>query len=259
MSTAVTADLASSRMSTLTEKTVIQQEGPPFTFVRALYDYHPDPPSTAALSFKKDDVLEVVGRLESGWWDGFLGDKRGWFPSNYVVGISEEEAEVLLDPSDWAETSNGSTNYDRSEDEEWHSFSRDGDQSWTGTESTGDPIDTTPNAHAEPSDFWMPEVTSTGQARYLSSYEILRSVILILSSIDILREYPYRPKITRFTCGYFGIRNGPRCRSIIVIFRFFEIWDHVWIRAHHHSSEGNGEWKKYQCEPDGNGEETCWH
>lgn len=238
----MTAPPTSSRLSTLTATTLTQQEAldhRPFTYVRALYDYNPEPPSSASLSFRKDDVLEVVGRLESGWWDGFLGDRRGWFPSNYVVGISEEEAEVLLEPSSWAESSNGSTSFDKSEDDEWHSFSRDGDRSGTGTgtESTGDPIDIAPGRHTEPSDFWLPEVTSTGQVSSRHSFINFKLIIILtLSGTDILREHPYRPKITRFTCGHLRLRNRPRCRRIIILFRFFASWSYVWIRAHHHYS-----------------------
>ena len=63
-------------------------------FCRALYDYQADDPSY--LPFHKDDIIEVLTRLESGWWDGLLNDQRGWFPSNYVIPISDEEAEAAL-------------------------------------------------------------------------------------------------------------------------------------------------------------------
>jgi son of sevenless-like protein len=36
----------------------------------------------------------VLSQKPSGWWDGLLGDERGWFPSNYVIFISDEEAEL---------------------------------------------------------------------------------------------------------------------------------------------------------------------
>ena len=29
--------------------------------------------------------------LESGWWDGVMGDTRGWFPSNFVEEVEEED------------------------------------------------------------------------------------------------------------------------------------------------------------------------
>lgn len=72
--------------------------------VVALYDFHPTPPSiNRCLSFKAGQVIRVVNRDKSGWWDGEMistsNDKlsppqshphpfnRGWFPSNYVSSI----------------------------------------------------------------------------------------------------------------------------------------------------------------------------
>ncbi|ORX38721.1 hypothetical protein BD324DRAFT_650066 [Kockovaella imperatae] len=54
-------------------------------FVRAIFDFAATDPS--ALSFCAGDIIEVITRLESGWWDGLLGRERGWFPSNYVQGM----------------------------------------------------------------------------------------------------------------------------------------------------------------------------
>ena len=68
-------------------------------FCRALYDYQSADDSS--LSFRRGDVIEVLTRLETGWWDGLLGDERGWFPSNYVVVISDEEADATLSASDY--------------------------------------------------------------------------------------------------------------------------------------------------------------
>ena len=73
-------------------------------FCRALYDYQTD--DSSSLSFHKGDIIEVLTRLESGWWDGLLGEERGWFPSNYVTVISEVEAESIFATS---ETSAGQT------------------------------------------------------------------------------------------------------------------------------------------------------
>ncbi|KZV66122.1 SH3-domain-containing protein [Peniophora sp. CONT] len=49
---------------------------------RALYDHSSMDENT--LSFRRGAVIEVLARIESGWWDGALDDERGWFPSNYV-------------------------------------------------------------------------------------------------------------------------------------------------------------------------------
>lgn len=36
------------------------------------------------LCFKKGDKITVTQKDDEGWWEGTLGDKTGWFPSNYV-------------------------------------------------------------------------------------------------------------------------------------------------------------------------------
>jgi len=58
-------------------------------FVRAKFDFEATDPS--ALSFSAGDVIEVYTQLESGWWDGMLGNVRGWFPSNFVAIIDPAE------------------------------------------------------------------------------------------------------------------------------------------------------------------------
>ncbi|KAI9481025.1 MAG: ras guanine nucleotide exchange factor domain-containing protein [Benjaminiella poitrasii] len=50
--------------------------------VQALYSFKSNDPSS--LSFNKDDLIDVLSKLPSGWWDGLCNGSRGWFPSNYV-------------------------------------------------------------------------------------------------------------------------------------------------------------------------------
>ncbi|KAG5519994.1 hypothetical protein PMAC_001070 [Pneumocystis sp. 'macacae'] len=59
------------------------------SFVRALYDFNS--PELSSLKFSAGDIIVVLNKLENGWWDGVLGDKRGWFPSNYVEHLEENE------------------------------------------------------------------------------------------------------------------------------------------------------------------------
>ncbi len=47
-------------------------------FCRAKYDYQSA--DDASLSFRRGDIVEVLTRLDTGWWDGLLGEERGWFP-----------------------------------------------------------------------------------------------------------------------------------------------------------------------------------
>ena len=65
--------------------------------VRAMYDF--DSEDSTNLTFKKDDVIQVLAQLESGWWAGHCQGRQGWFPSNYVQVMGEDE----LDSQDEAD------------------------------------------------------------------------------------------------------------------------------------------------------------
>lgn len=71
--------------------TAPDDEGAPQFFVRALFDFTGN--DASSLSFRRGDIIEVLNTLPSGWWDGLLDDERGWFPSNYVQQITDQEAE----------------------------------------------------------------------------------------------------------------------------------------------------------------------
>ncbi|TFK26148.1 hypothetical protein FA15DRAFT_679829 [Coprinopsis marcescibilis] len=80
---------------------------PATSFCIALYPYSDSDP--AILSFGKNEVLEVLSRHPSGWWDCLVGGswngyglggqvRRGWVPSNYVKnmeGRSEARAAMV--------------------------------------------------------------------------------------------------------------------------------------------------------------------
>ncbi|EIN12418.1 ras GEF [Punctularia strigosozonata HHB-11173 SS5] len=67
-------------------------------FVLAMHDFAPQHQSATCLAFRAGQVIHVLNRDPSGWWDGELDGRRGWFPSNYVsseVGsIMEEQSPV---------------------------------------------------------------------------------------------------------------------------------------------------------------------
>lgn len=50
--------------------------------VKGLFDYNTA--DAAGLSFRQGDIITVYKRLPSGWWEGMVDGKRGWFPSNFV-------------------------------------------------------------------------------------------------------------------------------------------------------------------------------
>ncbi|KAF8506308.1 hypothetical protein JB92DRAFT_2962662 [Gautieria morchelliformis] len=57
--------------------------------VLALHDFSPIGPNATYLSFRAGEIIQVLNRDASGWWDGELEGRRGWFPSNYVSGLDQ--------------------------------------------------------------------------------------------------------------------------------------------------------------------------
>jgi myosin-1 len=55
---------------------------PRFPTVRAIYAYEAQ--DTDELSFQEGQIIELVKKDESGWWQGRIGPKNGLFPANYV-------------------------------------------------------------------------------------------------------------------------------------------------------------------------------
>nr|XP_020644799.1 SH3 domain-containing kinase-binding protein 1 isoform X2 [Pogona vitticeps] len=63
------------------------------------------PQNEDELELKVGDIIEVVGEVEEGWWEGVLNGKTGMFPSNFIKELSDpDEArtvqeEQLIKPS----------------------------------------------------------------------------------------------------------------------------------------------------------------
>ncbi|ETW81677.1 hypothetical protein HETIRDRAFT_36712 [Heterobasidion irregulare TC 32-1] len=55
-------------------------------YVLAMHDFIPQQKNATCLAFRAGQIIHVLNRDSSGWWDGELDGKRGWFPSNYVNG-----------------------------------------------------------------------------------------------------------------------------------------------------------------------------
>ncbi|TFK41774.1 hypothetical protein BDQ12DRAFT_395862 [Crucibulum laeve] len=55
--------------------------------VLAMHDYAPEGQNATRLSFRSGQVIHVLNQDGSGWWDGELDGRRGWFPSNYVSSL----------------------------------------------------------------------------------------------------------------------------------------------------------------------------
>ena len=144
-------------------------------FCRALYDYQTN--DSSSLSFNKGDIIEVLTRLESGWWDGLLNDERGWFPSNYVTVISDQEAEAALNGSEYP--SSQASLPDDSMVDMAHTMSQALSQADDGDWLGGGDVDYQPqrvtgyapangasgHVGAQQSDFWVPQVSTDGRVR----------------------------------------------------------------------------------------------
>ena len=148
-------------------------------FCRALYDYQTN--DSSSLSFHKGDIIEVLTRLESGWWDGLLNEERGWFPSNYVTVISDQEAEAALNGSEYP--SSQASLPDDSMVDMAHTMSQalgqsDADGDWlNGADADYQPQRTAAYTNgatsraggggAQQSDFWVPQVSQDGRVSFL--------------------------------------------------------------------------------------------
>jgi son of sevenless len=159
-------------------------------FCRAKYDYQSA--DDASLSFRRGDIIEVLTRLDTGWWDGLLGEERGWFPSNYVDIISDEEADIGLAaleqqqqqqqqqqpnvqvmptyPLSSSQSTSTQSTLARSSmaQSRLHNDQRtwpDGDtnSSSRNGHSIDEPSVTTVEGETLPSDYWVPRVTTDGQ------------------------------------------------------------------------------------------------
>jgi son of sevenless-like protein len=216
---------ASSPSSTTSTSTLIS-ESPPSRmddqqfittfFCRAKYDYQSA--DDASLSFRRGDIIEVLTRLETGWWDGLLGEERGWFPSNYVDIISDEEADIGLAawelqqqqqqqqqtnvqlmptyPPSSSQSASTEPTHPRSSValSRLHNDHRAWPDADTDSSSrNGHSVDELPITSVEgeslPSDYWVPRVTPDGQVSPLCLPRLIRPLMKWLD-VDILRQHP---------------------------------------------------------------------
>ena len=87
----------------LLQKSAPDNESDCSEYVLAMHDFEPQQPNATCLAFKAGQIIRVFNRDPSGWWDGEVDSRRGWFPSNYVtseVGLltAEELPQLLVSP-----------------------------------------------------------------------------------------------------------------------------------------------------------------
>ncbi|KAL8668672.1 MAG: hypothetical protein Q9168_006711 [Polycauliona sp. 1 TL-2023] len=132
--------------------------------VRALYDYEAD--DRTSLSFRQGDIIQVLTRLESGWWDGVIHGIRGWFPSNYCAIVSAPQdiaarrSHALRNPPDPpAETT---------ADDEYDDFDLAADPHPSSSRNGG-PADGPDDHEQEEAAFWIPQATPDGRLFYFNT------------------------------------------------------------------------------------------
>lgn len=138
---------------------------PPALYVRALYDYNADDDRTS-LSFRQGDIIEVLTRLESGWWDGMLRGVRGWFPSNYCAIITAPDDAALRrsqEPTNGVEASAESATEDEYEDSEIEA-----ETNGAATQN-GASTDSVEDHEQEEAFFWIPQATPEGRLFYFNT------------------------------------------------------------------------------------------
>ncbi|KKZ64626.1 hypothetical protein EMCG_09455 [[Emmonsia] crescens] len=140
-------------------------ESPSALYVRALYNYTAD--DHTSLSFRQGDIIQVLNQLDTGWWDGVMGDVRGWFPSNYCAVVTDPDSIGLGGGHyghEGGDTSaeSGADDYDDDDDDlDSEGNPRD--------EHSILPIEGARGSEHEEAAFWIPQATADGRLFYFNT------------------------------------------------------------------------------------------
>jgi son of sevenless-like protein len=148
-------------------------------YVRALYDYDAD--DRTSLSFHEGDIIQVITRLESGWWDGVINGVRGWFPSNYCQIITGPD-----ELSELAESADTERLDDEHDEQEVYEEGVD-DEVSDHEDGEGLPLEGTEGDRSR-ADFWIPQATPDGRLFYYNTMTGESSMELPLESPSSLSE-----------------------------------------------------------------------
>lgn len=64
------------------------------------------PQNEDELELKIGEIIEVLGEVEEGWWEGILNGKTGMFPSNFIKELPEEPEEAVNSQEDTTSKAN---------------------------------------------------------------------------------------------------------------------------------------------------------
>ncbi|KAL8677616.1 MAG: hypothetical protein Q9186_005975 [Xanthomendoza sp. 1 TL-2023] len=137
---------------------------PPALYVRALYSYDAD--DRTSLSFRQGDIIQVLTRLESGWWDGVIHGVRGWFPSNYCAIVTAPE-DVAMRRSQGLQNGPEILPEPATEDE-YDDYELEPDINGPSTRN-GYPAEGTDDHDQEEAAFWIPQATQDGRLFYFNT------------------------------------------------------------------------------------------
>lgn len=153
---------------------------PPPIYVRALYNYDADDPTS--LSFRQGDIIQVITQLESGWWDGIIDNVRGWFPSNYCAVIDPDDPEDAnrTDESETSEQSGTEDEYEDEDDSDTHDQDDDSDL----------PIEGAMPQSQDEAGFWIPQATPDGRLFYFNTRTGVSSMELPLETPSVDEDGP---------------------------------------------------------------------
>jgi son of sevenless-like protein len=149
-------------------------------YVRALYDYEAD--DRTSLSFHEGDIIQVITRLESGWWDGVINGVRGWFPSNYCQIITSSDEMPGLEEGGYTDRID-----DENDEQEAYEEALDDDDLSDHDDGEGLPLEGTDGDRSR-ADFWIPQATPDGGLFYYNTMTGESSMELPLESPSSLNE-----------------------------------------------------------------------
>ncbi|KAL8999355.1 MAG: hypothetical protein Q9169_001781 [Polycauliona sp. 2 TL-2023] len=141
---------------------------PSSLYVRALYDYEAD--DRTSLSFRQGDIIQVLTRLESGWWDGVIHGIRGWFPSNYCA-ISSPPEDVAGRRSHGLHNAQDASDppAETPTEDEYDDYDLEQPDTHVASSRTGGPADGTDDHEQEEAAFWIPQATPHGRLFYFNT------------------------------------------------------------------------------------------
>ncbi|OAQ28160.1 ras GEF [Linnemannia elongata AG-77] len=147
--------------------------------VRAMYDFHSEDPTN--LTFQRDDVIQVLAQLDSGWWAGLIDGRQGWFPSNYVEVLDEndldsEEGDEYVEGDDLDSADDLWLPQTTPDGQVFYYNQRTQESSWTIPEqdaqtSENDTTETASHSRAGKFDWSARQSTSNGNGWYNSEAE----------------------------------------------------------------------------------------